>query len=120
VPYGIAHKGIIDQNGETHPIAITTDNRYENPQIKEGSEMRPVAGEIQLTVTVSKLQPGVQYNLYKYNDETMVPSSEFNANSMGAVSVLQITSFSDHYTFTETIKSIEKVFYRCVAANDGI
>jgi len=32
--YGIAHTGVKDDDGDTLRIQITTDNAYENPQIK--------------------------------------------------------------------------------------
>ena len=33
VPYGISHKGVVDTNGETVPVSITTDTCFESPQI---------------------------------------------------------------------------------------
>lgn len=120
-PYGIAHKGVVDLQRETLPVSITTSSIYENPQISEGSESRPTAAKLTLTVTVSNLEAGVVYNLYKYNSENMIPTSNFNANSGNATSVTKITSDGvlSHYTFSETIKSDEKVFYRCVASGDS-
>jgi hypothetical protein len=115
--YGITHKGVLDKNSETKPVSITTSTVYENPQIKQGSSKRPKASSVILTITVSDLDSSSSYNLYKYNKASKVPSSDFNANAENAVSTKVISNVDGTYTFTETIKSNEKVFYRCVAAD---
>lgn len=116
--FGIAHFGIIDADGDTLPILLETNVNYESPHIRNKSEDRPDSMEIVLTVTVSGLEDGVQYKLYKYNDETLVPSSAFNANSAKvAISTLDITSSTGSYKLTETIQSSDKVIYRCVRAD---
>lgn len=33
IPYGIAHKGVVDLNSETYPVSIKTSTGYETPQI---------------------------------------------------------------------------------------
>jgi hypothetical protein len=65
---------------------------------------------------VSGLDSSTSYKLYKYNQASKVPSSDFNANAKNAVSTKIISNLDGTYIFTETIKSDEKVFYRCVAA----
>ena len=65
---------------------------------------------------MSGLDSSASYNLYKYNQASKVPSSDFNANAKNSVSTKSISNVDGTYTFTETIKSDEKVFYRCVAA----
>lgn len=72
-----------------------------------------------MDVTVSKMNPGITYNLYRYTDEKKVPTEKFNKNSKNkAYSVQKITSKTGSYNFKETIRSSEKVFYRCVASTD--
>jgi hypothetical protein len=68
--YGIAHTGVVDRDGETVPITVTTNVNYEQPEIRDGSETRPASMKLILTVTISRLTPKQQYNLYKYDDET--------------------------------------------------
>ena len=117
--FGVAHISIVDTDGEALPILVETSANYEDPHIKNGSEKRPAPMDLVLTVTVSGLEAGATYKLYKYNDENRVPTSAFNTNSLGgaAISTRDISSSSGSYLFTEAIKSNEKVFYRCVRSD---
>jgi len=113
--YGIALTGISDLQKETLPVRVDTSVNYESPQIADGTSIRPPSMPLTLTVTVSGLTPNVPYNLYRYDDETVVPVSQFNANASSAVECIpiQIQSGSTFVT-TRTIQSSDKVFYRAV------
>lgn len=116
--YGIAHTGVVDTSAETLPVSITTNVNNETPEIKDGSNTRPAAASLVLTVTVSKLTPNVKYNLYLYNSAANVPTSKFNANSKSAASVTSITGPANGvYQFSTTTQSSQQVFYRCVPAS---
>jgi hypothetical protein len=114
--YGVAHVGVVDTNKDTLPIKITTSSVYENPPIKQGSEKRPSSTNVTLSVTVSKMNASLSYKLYKYDNETLIPTSKFNSNAKNAVSVKTIQSTNGTYTFQETITTNKKAFYRCVLA----
>ena len=83
--YGITHTGPTDVDKVLLPVRVDTDVNYEKPEIKNRSEERPDAMELTLSITVSGLQSGVAYTLYRYRDETDVPTVDFNANSEKAV-----------------------------------
>ena len=115
--FGIAHTGNVDLKGDLLPILVETNVNYESPEIGIKSNDRPAAMEVKLTVTVSGLEEGVNYVLYKYESEKTVPSSNFNANKAQAhASYPIIGSESKKYVLSETIMSSQKVIYRCVKA----
>ncbi|MBI2810170.1 MAG: hypothetical protein HYX67_05000 [Candidatus Melainabacteria bacterium] len=115
--YGIAITGIMDLNNDTLPVQLATDVNFENPQIKDGTNTRPTPMTINLTVTVSNLEPNVPYVLYRYNQMASVPNSQFNAQASAAYEKwpFQISSGTT-YTLTEKIQSDEVAVYRCVKA----
>jgi hypothetical protein len=115
--YGIAITGVMDLNGDTLPVRVDTNFNYEIPEIIDGSNTRPSPMPLQLTITVSDLQPEVLYHLYRYNTLDAVPDSEFNANVDAAYEHcdIQISSGST-YTMTEEIQSDEIAVYRAVSA----
>jgi len=115
--YAIAIKGVLDKNGETLPIKITTGNNYESPAIAHKSNVRPEPEAVTLTITVSGLTAGQTYYLYYYKDEKDVPEENFNANSGNAWQVID----ADESTWTGslTIRSDEKAFFRAVNKNAG-
>jgi len=114
--YGIAQTGILDEDSECLPIVIKTDKNYENPVIKVLSEQRPEPMPLILTITVSNLHIGEKYNLYKYNDEKMIPTKNFNANKDKAIATHTFVASTSEYTITENIMSDNKVIYRAVHA----
>ena len=116
--YGIAVKGVKDLNGDTLPVRVDTSVDAETPSIADKSEQRPPATSLQLTITVSNLEPGVVYHLYRYNKLDLVPESDFNAQSGNASKAwrIQIDSGST-YTMTEMIESSDVAVYRAVKAS---
>ena len=113
--YGIAITGIIDLSHETMPVRLTTSTNAETPAIVDGSNTRPAAKPVTLTITVSSLKPGTTYTLYRYNSMTKVPDSNINANVANAAQkwTIKIASGST-YTMTQTINSNEIAVYRAV------
>jgi hypothetical protein len=80
-----------------------------------GSNNRPAAKPVTLTITVSNLKPGTTYTLYRYNSMANVPDSNFNANAAKAAQKWTITIASGTtYTMTQTINSNETAVYRAV------
>jgi hypothetical protein len=115
--YGIAITGVIDQDRETVPVSVATNLNYEKPAIKNRSNARPSPEPLTLTVTVSGLQPGTSYNLYRYNSMASVPNTAFNANAPQAYEHWAISATSSSYTMTENIESSDEAIYRAVPAS---
>ncbi len=116
--YAIVIKGVKDLDGDTLPICIETSANGETPGISDQSQQRPPATPLTLTVTVSQLEPGIMYNLYKYTSLDAVPTSNFNGNASQASAhwAIQISSGST-FTIQETIQSSDMAFYRAVKAD---
>lgn len=116
--YGIAITGVMDLKGDTLPVRVDVNCNYENPPIEDKSNQRPPSMPLVLTITVSNLQPNVQYNLYRYNDMDSVPNSDFNTNAGSAYESwpFQITSGTT-YVMSEKINSNEMAIYRAVKAS---
>jgi hypothetical protein len=113
--YGVAVTGVIDEDHETVPVRVATNLNYELPQIAEGSPERPRPEELALTVTVSGMKPGVDYNLYRYDRLTSIPNRGFNAHAGDAKQRWAITaSASGRFVLTETVMSDEVAAYRAV------
>lgn len=116
--FGIAHTGNVDLSGDLLPVLVETNVNYESPEIGIKSNVRPPAMEMKLAVTVSGLEEGSKYVLYKYDSEKSVPSSNFNANKAQAQASFPIVGTSSKkYVFSETVMSSQKVIYRCVKAS---
>lgn len=116
--YAIAITGVIDRNNETLPVTVRTNHNYECPHIVDGTSVRPLPMALTLKVTISGLTPNTEYKLYRYNDETKVPTENFNQNKHMAESVTNIKiSQGTVYEETINITSNQKVFFRAV--NNG-
>lgn len=116
--YGIAITGVADKNGDTLPVRVATDFNFENPEIVDQSTIRPQPMPLNLTITVSNVEPHVPYVIYRYNKLDAVPESDFNAHASQASEQhpFQIASGST-YAVTEMIQSDEIAVYRCVKAS---
>lgn len=113
--YGIAVTGVVDLSHETVPVRLTTSTNAETPQMVNGSNTRPAATPVTLTITVSGLKPGTKYNLYRYSSMSTVPDSNINANAAKAAQKWTFTASAGTYTLTQTILSSETAVYRAVA-----
>lgn len=113
--YGLAITGVIDHDGQTLPVRLSTNVNYEKPVMREGSNTRPASRNLTLTATVSGLRPGVSYNLYRYDSFRSVPNSAFNAEAAKAARKWKIKIKSgSSASVTERIKSDEIAVYRAV------
>ena len=113
--YGLAVTGVMDTNHDTMRVQVTTSVNDEEPEIQNGSNSRPPASPVTLTVTVSGLTPGVSYTLYRYTDFSSVPNDRFNANAGNASESWPINIGSgSSAVITETIMSDEMAIYRAV------
>ncbi len=113
--YGVAITGIIDHDGKTLPVRLSTDRKFEKPAMREGSNTRPQAEDLTLTAKVSGLKPGLSYKLYRYNSFQSVPNSGFNANASKADRIWTINiQAGSTYTVQEKIRSDQIAVYRAV------
>lgn len=116
--YGIAIVGVMDRNDDTVPVRVETNVNYEKPAIKNGSNVRPTAMPLILTITVSGLKAQVAYNLYKYDSLEAVPNEQFNAHAGAACKCWRIRiSSGSTYVIQEKIQSDEVAVYRAVKAS---
>ena len=115
--YGFAVTGVKDTYNETVPVSLKTNVNYEDPSILDGKSARPTSTPITLTITVSKLKPGVIYYLYRYNNIEKVPNGSFNSNASNAIKTYTIKIESGStFTTSEDISSDEIAVYRAVPA----
>lgn len=115
--YGIAIAGVIDRDGQTVPVRLATSRNRETPAIRRGSNRRPPARPLGITVTVSGLTPGTAYRLYRYNRLAAIPTGSFNALAHRAAEVRDIIGpASREINFRLVIRSDETLAYRCVPA----
>ncbi|MGH9090626.1 MAG: hypothetical protein ACRDZR_04465 [Acidimicrobiales bacterium] len=114
--YGIAITGVADQDHETVPVRVATSVNYETPQIGHHSNTRPAPMPLTLTVTVSGLQPGTSYDLYRYDDVSKVPTSAFVRHEADASWEARFTATGPSYTVTQSVQSSDQVIYRAVPA----
>lgn len=113
--FGVAITGIVDKDGQTLPVRLTTDVNHETPEMKQGQKDRPAASEVTLTVDISGLKPGTDYRLYRYDSFDNVPESGFNALAYKAAKSWRIRVESGSaYTIKEQIRSDQVAIYRAV------
>lgn len=116
--YGIAITGV---KGNCLPVRVDPNFNYESPPINSDGQhpnTRPASMPLTLTITVSNLVPNTSYVLYRYNNLSAVPDSDFNANAGKAHEKWNIEiSSGSTYTQTEMIQSNETAVYRCVEAS---
>jgi hypothetical protein len=103
--YGIAIEGVLDLDGVCIPVRLSCSENFEpapptmqNPPagLQGGpfADQPPVPMNIQLLATVDLPDPGVDYNLYLYDDFDMVPVAGFNAAAGNAAQVWRIPAGS--------------------------
>jgi len=116
--YGVAVTGVADPQGETLPVSLQTSKYYEWPPIGKRSSVRPRSEELVLTVTVSGLQVGRAYTLYRYDRFDRVPDADFNRHSGSASAQWSIRLRSGStYTLQQRIRSDQMAIYRAVPSD---
>lgn len=116
--YGIVHLGPMDNDKSLYPIYLSVNYNYESPEIAARSETRPKPMNLILIGTVYNLEIGLNYTIYRYNNENNVPTSNFNTNANLAFSKITIVNNDANvYRFSEQVLSSDKVFYRCVRSD---
>ena len=114
--FAIAILGVKDLDGDTIPVRVDTNVNYEFPEIVDGSNVMPAPMPLTLTVTVTIPNTSLAYNLYRYNNLTLVPESMFNANAGHAVQQWLIPAHSGStFVITQNIMSNEVAAYRAVS-----
>jgi hypothetical protein len=114
--YGIAITGVRDTAHVTLPVRVATSVNAEVPIIQGAS--RPAASPLTLTVTVSGLQPGTQYKLYRYANFAVAPVAGFNASvSQAARSWTVQISTGSTWSTQEQLMSSDLAIYRAVPAS---
>ena len=135
---GITHTNVIASDTTLLPVKLETNFNYEKPEIGYLSNDRPTPMDIQVTVTVGNIQQGIEYKLYKYDDERKVPTSQFNtvspsiavktwtvlADSQQQQEGVEIKSVKNSlggedlvFSVTDKILSSDKAIYRCVPSS---
>lgn len=122
--YGIALLSVYDSHNVTLPVRLKTNVNYEIPEILQGKDLPnpslltnspPPARPLTLTVVISGLTSGTEYNLYLYNDFANVPRKDFNSNPY--TQKFGFTATSDTHTMTHEIMSNETAVFRAVPAS---
>jgi hypothetical protein len=113
--YGVAVLGVKDQRRDTLPVRLSPSSSSETPEIANGSTLRPAARPLELTITVTRLRPGLPYRLYRYDSLAAIPEGDFNAHAGAAarqwnLSIPSGTSVS----LKDTIRSDAVAAYRAV------
>ena len=115
--FGIALTGIVDEHNDCMPLRVVTSTNQEQPEIVDGSNTRPAASPLTLTVIVSGLTVGTSYNLYQYNTMSNVPSSQFNANAGNAFAHWTFTASGASHQQTVDVMTSDLAVFRAVAAS---
>lgn len=113
--YGVAIAGVTDPNGETLPVRVATSVNFESPEVHGNT--RPAGSPLALTVTVSGLQTGVAYTLYRYSSFAVVPDSSFNASASNASTSWSFVASGGTFVATDQILSSDVAVYRAVPSS---
>ena len=116
--YGIAITGVLDTDRVTLPVRLTTSASSETPDMGDNATARPTSKPVTLTVTISNVTPGVDYNLYRYASMASVPDARFNgaAGQAAEKTAFTITSGTT-YTTSVAIASSDVAVFRAVPAS---
>ncbi len=120
--YGIAFHGVTDLLHETVPVSLVTRANCELPAMKEGSNRRPAASTMDLTIRVSGLVADKQYVLYVYDNLKSVPDQHFSdpihAQAALFSCVIPVNNQSTVFVTRQRIKSSQMAIYRAVQVTD--
>lgn len=116
--FGVAHRGPADPDGVLLSASIACSANFESPHIASRSEDRPPGMPLQLTVSITGTQLGVDYKAYIYGNSSKVPVKRFNELAADADDVLPFTGDgSGSLTFSRNSDSSRMFFVRVVRAD---
>lgn len=121
--FAIAHLGVTDENGFSVPVRLESSFSDEVPEIAYLSNTRPEPMPTVLSVYVRNLTEGKSYNLYKYANETIVPTSKFNSNAHLASATWTVLApdgiapSDELLVLKDSVLSSDRVLYRCVPSD---
>jgi hypothetical protein len=103
-------------------LQLTTLDDELTDMAAEGSDVRPPANPMTITVHMYNLKPNTTYYLYQYKDYTLVPTANFNqtyitnAGSGSIVKTIITTTSSPPIdtTYVLSIQSSDTAIFRCV------
>lgn len=107
--YGCAITGIQDSSGATLPVRMEL-NRNDEPNLIQ--KKSPV--NLSAVLTVSGLQIGNKYALFRYNDYAKVPLKNYSKSTYS--SVVNFVAKKTTETFSQTILSNGVAIFRCLPA----
>jgi hypothetical protein len=135
LPVALTIVGPTVSNGSTNPLDPIAGYDYENPMIGASLWGQSCTNQppkewmtnFVLQATVSGLTPGVAYNLYEYDFDSVtgegsgaalaVPTEDFNANAWMATHVTHFTATAATYSQTITTTSDKIVVFRNVPSS---
>jgi hypothetical protein len=113
--YGTAVTGIVDPNGETIPVSLTSSSDGEGLQNQSRLVAPPPASRIRLTAHVRIPDVTRSYTVYMYDTFSKVPTSDFAAHSANAVNSWTIPAGSGrHWSVTVSALSSDTRVFRAV------
>jgi hypothetical protein len=113
--YGTAVTGIVDPNGETIPVSLTSSSDGEGLQNQSRLVSPPPASRIRLTAHVRIPDVTRSYTVYMYDTFSKVPTSDFAAQSAKAVAAWTIPAGSGkHWSVTVPALSSDTRVFRAV------
>ena len=113
--YATAVTGVMDPDGVTIPVRLTSNADGEGVQDEDEMDAPPAARPINLTATVSIPDQNLGYTVYLYDDFTKVPIRNFNASAPSAIQSWSIAPGSGpSWSKTIGIMSNETRVFRAV------
>jgi hypothetical protein len=96
------------------PVFVTTNPTEERPVMKEGSNTKPTASSMSLTVTAYSLKASTSYVIYMYDDLSQVPTPSDDPEEYAVESWNVVTGPSkNNVTIQVSIKSDAVAVFRC-------
>lgn len=120
-------QGVTDFDNDTLPVNLKASINYEIPEIVQGdylenppwqSNVPPPPIPMTLTATLTIADQTDSYNLYLYNDFSLVPTSNFNAQAGNAIQIWEIPPNSGAtYSVQISLFSNEVAVFRAVSTS---
>lgn len=105
--FGCAITGIKDETGSLLPVRVSVDQEHEPDVVKKEEP-----DDLTLTITVSSLQPGKSYVLYRYDNYKKVPTRDYAKSKYH--SVRKFVADRAIHEFEDECPSNGVSMYRCL------